>query len=138
MESWKRKLRMGMVGGGQGAFIGGVHRIAATLDQQVESSRAVSRSHTTTRKLTGRAALPRSGPLLSAPTRRWRRRKRSSPADKRIDFVSIVTPNDSHFPIARTFLNAGFHVVCDKPMTYTLAEAEELVQLVERTGLVFA
>ena len=59
-------------------------------------------------------------------------------ADKRIDFVSIVTPNVSHFPIANTFLNAGFHVVCDKPMTYSLAEAEELTQLVEKTGLVFA
>ena len=56
------------------------------------------------------------------------------PADKRIDFVSIVTPNVSHFPIAETFLDAGFHVVCDKPMTYSLDEAEELVKLVEKTG----
>src|SRR5215813_3264041 len=60
------------------------------------------------------------------------------PFDKRIDFVSIVTPNVSHFAIAKAFLNAGFHVVCDKPMTYSLAEAEELTRLVEKTGLIFA
>jgi predicted dehydrogenase len=59
------------------------------------------------------------------------------PSDKRIDFASIVTPNVSHFAIAKTFLNAGFHIACDKPMTYSLAEAEELTQLVEKTGLVF-
>jgi predicted dehydrogenase len=58
--------------------------------------------------------------------------------DRRIDFVSIVTPNVSHYPIARTFLEAGFHVVCDKPMTYSLEEASQLVTLVEKTGLVFA
>ena len=60
------------------------------------------------------------------------------PEDQRIDFVSIVTPNKSHFAIAKTFLDAGIHVVCDKPMTYTLAEAEDLVKLVEKSGLVFA
>jgi predicted dehydrogenase len=60
------------------------------------------------------------------------------PADRRIDFVSIVTPTVSHFPIARAFLNAGIHVVCDKPLTYTLDEARQLVALVEKSGLVFA
>ena len=60
------------------------------------------------------------------------------PADERIDFVSIVTPNISHFEIAKTFLDAGFHIVCDKPMTYSLDEAEALVKLVEDSGLVFA
>ena len=59
------------------------------------------------------------------------------PADERIDFVSIVTPNVSHYPIAKAFLDAGFHVVCDKPMTYTLEEAETLARQVEETGLVF-
>ena len=57
--------------------------------------------------------------------------------DERIDFVSIVTPNVSHFPVAKACLEAGFHVVCDKPMTYTLEEAQQLVQLVQKTGLVF-
>ena len=60
------------------------------------------------------------------------------PENERIDFVSIVTPNISHFEIAKTFLDAGFHVVCDKPMTYSLDEAEALVQCVEDSGLVFA
>jgi predicted dehydrogenase len=60
------------------------------------------------------------------------------PADRRIDFVSIVTPNVSHFAIARTFLKAGIHVVCDKPMTFTLDEARDLVKIVEQSGLVFA
>ena len=72
------------------------------------------------------------------PTKRWPPPKPGCPEGERIDFVSIVTPNVSHFPIARTFLEAGIHVVCDKPMTYTLDEAGELVRLVEQTGLVFA
>ena len=137
MESWKRKLRMGMVGGGQGAFIGGVHRMAATLDQQVELvAGCFSQSYENT-KLTGvqlyldPARCYRSYEVMAAEEAKL-------PSDKRIDFVSIVTPNVSHFPIAKTFLNAGFHVACDKPMTYGLAEAEELTQLVEKTGLVFA
>ena len=60
------------------------------------------------------------------------------PEDRRIDFVSIVTPNVSHFDISRAFLDAGIHVVCDKPMTYTLDEANRLVEMVEASGLVFA
>ena len=137
MESWKRKLRMGMVGGGQGAFIGGVHRIAATLDQQVELvAGCFSQSYENT-EVTG-------AQLYLDPARCYRSyevmaaEEAKRPSDKRIDFVSIVTPNVSHFAIAKTFLNAGFHVACDKPMTYGLAEAEELTQLVEKTGLVFA
>ncbi|MBV9532000.1 MAG: Gfo/Idh/MocA family oxidoreductase [Bradyrhizobium sp.] len=137
MESWKRKLRMGMVGGGQGAFIGGVHRMAATLDQQVELvAGCFSQSYENT-KVTG-------AQLYLDPARCYRTYEAMAaaeaklPSDKRIDFVSIVTPNVSHFPIAKTFLDAGFHVVCDKPMTYSLDEAEELTQLVEKTGLVFA
>lgn len=137
MESWKRKLRMGMVGGGQGAFIGGVHRMAAALDQQVELvAGCFSQDPANTRK-TG-------GELYLDPDRCYDTYKQMAdaeaklPGDKRIDFVSIVTPNVSHFPIAKEFLEAGFHVVCDKPMTYTLEEAKELAAIVEKTGLVFA
>lgn len=137
MKSWKRKLRMGMVGGGQGAFIGGVHRIAATLDQQVELvAGCFSRDAANTRK-TGEQ-------LYLDPARCYETYQEMAAAEaklplgKRIDFVSIVTPNVSHFPIAKTFLEAGFHVVCDKPMTYTLDEAKVLVGLVEESGLVFA
>ena len=137
MESWKRKLRMGMVGGGQGAFIGGVHRIVATLDQQIELvAGCFSRDPENTR-MTGEQ-------LYLDPARCYDTYQEMAVAeseraeDNRIDFVSIVTPNVSHFAIAKTFLDAGFHVVCDKPMTYTLHEAEELVKLVENSGRVFA
>ena len=137
MESWNRKLRMGMVGGGQGAFIGGVHRIAATLDQQIEVvAGCFSRDPENTR-ITG-------AELYLDPNRCYdsyaemAATEASLPENERIDFVSIVTPNISHFEIAKTFLEAGFHVVCDKPMTYTLDEAEALVKLVEDSGLIFA
>lgn len=137
MQSWRRKLRMGMVGGGPGAFIGGVHRIAATLDQQVELvAGCFSRDPENTR-VTGEQ-------LYLDPTRCYKTYEEMAvaearlPEEKRIDFVSIVTPNVSHFAIAKTFLEAGFHVVCDKPMTYTLNEAEQLVRLVEQSGRVFA
>jgi len=135
--AWKRKLRMGMVGGGQGAFIGGVHRVAATLDQQVELvSGCFSRDPENTRT-TGEQLYVKPGrcygtfeDMASAEAK--------LPEGERIDFVTIVTPNVSHFSIAQTFLKAGFHVVCDKPMTYSLDEAVQLAKLVEETGLVFA
>lgn len=137
MESWKRKLRMGMVGGGQGAFIGGVHRMAAALDQQIELvAGCFSRDPENTR-ITGRQ-------LYLHPARcydTWQQMAKAEarlPVDRRIDFVSIVTPNVSHFAIAREFLRRGFHVVCDKPMTYSLPEARQLVRLVEKSGRVFA
>jgi len=127
---------MGMVGGGQGAFIGGVHRIAAVMDQQIElAAGCFSRDFDNTR-LTGKQ-------LYLDPERCYKTysdmaaAEAKLPADQRIDFVSIVTPNNSHFPIAKAFLEAGFHVICDKPMTFTLDEAREMVSLVEKTGLVF-
>lgn len=137
MEPWKRKLRMGMVGGGEGAFIGAVHRIAAALDGQVELiAGCFSRDPDNTAR-TGRslyldpARCYASFELMAA-------REAALPPERRIDFVSIVTPNHVHFPVARTFLEAGFHVVCDKPMTYRVEEAVELVRLVGKTGRVFA
>ena len=137
MESWKRKLRMGMVGGGQGAFIGGVHRIAATLDQQIEVvAGCFSRDPENTR-VTG-AELYLNPDRCYDSYAEMAAAEATLPENERIDFVSIVTPNISHFEIAKTFLDAGFHVVCDKPMTYSLDEAEALVQLVEDSGLVFA
>ena len=137
MESWKRKLRMGMVGGGQGAFIGGVHRIAATLDQQIEVvAGCFSRDPENTR-VTG-AELYLNPDRCYDSYAEMAAAEATLPENERIDFVSIVTPNISHFEIAKTFLDAGFHVVCDKPMTYSLDEAEALVQRVEDSGLVFA
>ena len=137
MESWSRKLRMGMVGGGEGAFIGGVHRMAAALDQQVELvAGCFSRDAENTQR-TGRS-LYLNAARCYADYESMAAKEKALPADQRIDFVSIVTPNNLHFPIARTFLEVGFHVVCDKPVTYSVKEAEALVQIVERTGLVFA
>ena len=137
MESWKRKLRMGMVGGGPGAFIGAVHRLCAAMDGQIELvAGCFSQSYDKT-KQTGEQ-------LYLDPARCYASYEQMAasesklPADKRIDFVSIVTPNVSHFAIAEAFLNAGIHVVCDKPMTLTLEQAQQLVALVEKTKLVFA
>jgi predicted dehydrogenase len=137
MESWKRKLRMGMVGGGEGAFIGAVHRIVATLDQQVELvAGCFSRDPDNTQRTGQSLYLDAARCYLDYET--MAAKEKALPAGERIDFVSIVTPNHMHFPIAKKFLEAGFHVVCDKPMTYSVAEAQELVRLVEKTGLVFA
>jgi predicted dehydrogenase len=137
MESWKRKLRMGMVGGGQGAFIGGVHRMAAALDQQIELvAGSFSRDPANTRA-TG-AQLYLDPARCYDSYQEMAAQEAARPLGDRIDFVSIVTPNHLHFPIAKTFLEAGIHVVCDKPMTYSVAEAEALAKLVEQTGLVFA
>jgi len=137
MESWKRKLRMGMVGGGQGAFIGWVHRMAAALDQQVDFvAGCFSRDFENTKTTGAQLYLDPARCYQTYPEMAESEAKLAQ--DQRIDFVSIVTPNDSHFAIAKAFLEAGIHVVCDKPMTCTLDEAEKLVRLVEETGLVFA
>jgi predicted dehydrogenase len=137
MQSWKRKLRMGMVGGGEGSFIGAVHRLAASLDLQIELvAGCFSRDVANTRR-TGAQLYLDPARCYEAPAAMADAEARLPP-DRRIDFVSIVTPNVSHHAIAAIFLKAGFHVVCDKPMTFTLEEAKQLVELVERTGLVFA
>jgi predicted dehydrogenase len=129
-----RRLRLGMVGGGQGAFIGAVHRIAARLDDQFELV---------------------AGALSSDPARAKASAKELGIAEGRaydsfaemanaeaarpdgVEVVSIVTPNHMHAPVARSFLEAGMHVVCDKPLASSLAEAEELAALVKQTGKVF-
>src|SRR5579864_8475777 len=106
MESWKRKLRMGMVGGGEGAFIGAVHRMAAALDQQIELTAGCFSRDRENSLRTGRA-------LYLDPARCYgsyeemAAREARLPAGERIDFVSIVTPNHLHYPAAKTFLAAG-------------------------------
>ncbi|MDD1531422.1 oxidoreductase [Bradyrhizobium sp. WBOS7] len=129
-----RRIRLGMVGGGQGAFIGAVHRIAARIDDQFELV---------------------AGALSSDPIRAKTSAKELGIADGRaygsfeemaqaeaaradgIEAVAIVTPNHMHSPVAKAFLGAGIHVICDKPLTTTVAEAEELVALVRKTGRIF-
>jgi len=128
---------MGMIGGGQGAFIGGVHRMAAALDGQIELVAGVfSRDWNNTQKTARDLYLDSSRIYRTADEMAAAEAKRPRP--DRLDFVSIVTPNDAHFGPAKAFLEAGFHVVCDKPLTKTIEEAEALVTIVERTGCVFA
>ena len=130
-------LRMGMVGGGPGAFIGDVHRRAACLDGDVELvagafSASPSKSRRKGRELGLRRARTYDSYLDMVEL------ERALPEDQRIDFVSIVTPNHLHFPVATAFLEAGFHVVCDKPMTLDVPEARRLKQVVTRSRRVFA
>ena len=128
-----RRLRAGIVGGGMGSLIGGLHRIACELDSQAlvvagamssDAARAkesadawyLDRSYTSFQKMAETEAKHPQG----------------------IDFVIVATPNNMHFPVAKAFLEAGIHVVCDKPMTFTLEEAVELSAIVKKSGLLFA
>jgi predicted dehydrogenase len=137
MTGWKRKLRMGMVGGGQGAFIGAVHRIAATMDGQAELvAGCFSRDHDNTIQTGKRLYL--NPERCYATYEAMAAGEAALPESERIDFVAVVTPTVSHFDIVEKFLTSGFHVVCDKPMTYSVAEAEKLADLVKGDGLVLA
>ncbi|MBX3364816.1 MAG: Gfo/Idh/MocA family oxidoreductase [Phycisphaeraceae bacterium] len=132
----ERVLKMGMVGGGRGAFIGAVHRTAAMLDGGVIFA-AGCLSSTPERAIASGEEL---GLARSRNYPTWRAMlegELSLPREDRIDFVSIVTPNHVHYEVARAFAEAGIAVVCDKPMTTTSAEAESLVEVVRRSGVVF-
>lgn len=128
-------LTYGMIGGGQGAFIGAVHRMAIALDQQATLA-AGALSSTPEKSLASARALglppDRSYPTWQALLDAERHRP------DRLDFVSIVTPNDSHYAIARAFVDAGFNVILDKPMVHTSKQAADLAAAVERHGVVFA
>ena len=133
----KRKLRMGMVGGGPGAFIGGVHRAAARLDGKIELvCGAFSTKPENNKAMASELFLPEEKcynsyqEMFEAESR--------LPEGERMDFVAVTTPNSTHFPIAMAALEHGFHVICEKPMTFTLEEALALRDKVRETGLVFA
>lgn len=130
-----RRLRMGMIGGGPGSFIGPVHRIAAELDREIElvagvfsSDAARSRAAAEQYRIDPARAYDTLEAMLSAETAR----------DDGVDFVAIVTPNHNHSPSARAALAAGLPVICDKPLTATMAEAEALAAAVKAAGLPFA
>jgi predicted dehydrogenase len=131
-----RKLRMGMIGGGPGAFIGAVHRIAANIDGEIELVCGAFSSDPEKSKLAGEM-------LNLPPTRIYGsykemvRRETELPASERMDFVSIVTPNHVHFDPAKLALENGFHVVLDKPMTFDLAEAKKLQAIAKKGQLFF-
>ncbi len=131
-----KKVKMGMVGGGQGAFIGEVHRLAAALDGQVELVCGSFSSDFNNTKETGNK-LGISEDRLYASYNDMIIGEAKLPIDERMDFVSIVTPNHMHYPIAVAALEAGFHVISDKPATATSDEARKLDLLVEKTGLLF-
>jgi len=131
-----RKLKMGMIGGGPGAFIGAVHRIAANMDGEIELVCGAFSSDAEKSK--------QQGELLHLPQQRIygsykemiRREAELAPID-RMDFVSIVTPNHVHFEPSKLALENGFHVVLDKPMTFDLAEAKELKEIAAKSGKYF-
>jgi len=132
-----RKLRMGMVGGGRGAFIGTVHRMAARLDGEIDLVAGCFSSDAAKSKASG-ADFFLDPARVYASYEEMALSEAALPADQRIDFVSIVTRNNTHFAVAKAFLEAGIHVVCDKPLCFTLAEGRKLQALVKKTGLVFA
>ncbi|MEZ6134770.1 MAG: Gfo/Idh/MocA family oxidoreductase [Pirellulaceae bacterium] len=132
-----RKLKMGLVGGGQGSFIGKVHTIAACLDNRAEVVAGAFSSDPQRSK-------DSASDYNVSPSRAYGSyqemldKEKLLPEGERIDFVSVTTPNHTHFEIAKAAVEAGFHVVCDKPMTFDLAQAEELAQAVDRSPTVFA
>ena len=132
-----RKLRMGMVGGGRGAFIGAVHRMAANLDGKIELVAGCFSSDPEKSRLSGEDFFLNPARVYSSYAE-MAKAEAALPAGDRIDFVTIVARNDLHFPVAKAFLEAGIHVVCEKPMAFSLAEAKELKKIVDASGLVFA
>src|SRR5262245_31566356 len=131
-----RKLRMGLVGGGRGSFIGRVHSMAAVMDHQaalvagaLSADPAKSRDSAADYGIAPERAYGSYQEMVEG--------ERKLPEGERIDFVAVATPNNTHFEIARAFAEAGFNVMCDKPLTFELAEAEELAKVVQRTGVVF-
>lgn len=128
---------MGMVGGGRGAFIGAVHRMAARLDGEIDLVAGCFSSDPKKSRASGQD-LFLDPSRVYATYEEMAQKEAALPEDQRIDFVSIVTRNNTHFAVAKTFLEAGFHVVCDKPLCFTLAEGRKLREVVRRTGKVFA
>jgi predicted dehydrogenase len=133
-EKAEGPIRLGMVGGGQGAFIGAVHRIAARIDGEFQLVAGALSSDPARAKASG-------AELGLDPDRSYGSFQEMAKAEAKredgIEAVAIVTPNHMHFPPAKAFLEAGIHVICDKPLTSTLADAKKLAALVEKSGKVF-
>jgi len=132
-----RKLRMALVGGGQGSFIGRVHCTAAVLDNRAALVAGALSSDPERAKA--------SAPDYDIPAQRAYgsyqeliETERNLPEQERIDFLSVATPNHTHFAIAKAAVDAGFNVICDKPLTFDLDQAEQLAAAVEKSGVVFA
>jgi len=132
-----RKLRMGMIGGGRGAFIGSVHRMAAALDGKIELVAGCFSANPEKSKQSG-ADLFLDPSRVYATYQEMIAKEAAMPAEKRLDFVSIVTRNNTHVEIATALLQAGFHVICDKPVSFSLEQALELRETVKKSGKIFA
>jgi len=130
------KIRMGMVGGGEGAFIGAVHRMAAALDGEIELVCGAFSSQPERSRASG-AALDLPDSRVYDDYETMMKAEAALPEDVRMQFVAIVTPNNVHFPVAEAALQAGFHVLSDKPATLNLAEALALRDLLNETGLLY-
>ena len=131
-----RKLRMGLIGGGQGAFIGRVHATAAIMDNLAELVAGALSSNPEKAKASApdydikpERAYGSYQEMIDA--------EKKLPEGERVDFVSVATPNHTHFEIAKAFAEAGFNVMCDKPLTFDLAQAEQLAKVVKDSGVVF-
>ncbi len=131
-----RKIRMGMVGGGPGAFIGEVHRKAVGLDGNIELVAGAFDINPRKSKQMGKE-LNLDSKRVYNDYKIMIEKELALPEDQRIDFVAVTTPNNWHFPIARDFLEAGFHVMCEKPMTLSAKEALELKKVVKKSRKVF-
>lgn len=131
-----RKIKMGMVGGGRGAFIGAIHKIAAQMDGQIELVCGALSSNPEKAKASGRDWLLPEDRIYGSYQEMFASESKL-PVGEKMDFVSIVTPNNVHFPAAMAALDAGFHVVCDKPMTMNPAEAKKLENKVKDSKLLF-
>jgi predicted dehydrogenase len=134
-QKLNRRLRLGMVGGGRGAFIGAVHRIAARLDDRWELVAGALSSDPERAKASGQDLLLKPDRIYGDFNEMARRERRLKDG---IDAVAIVTPNHAHAAAARAFLKAGIHVICDKPLTTTRREADQLAKLARESGLIFA
>ena len=132
----KRKLRMGMIGGGLDGFIGAVHRKAANLDGEIELVCGAFSSSPEKSKATG-DALYLNPHRVYGSFQEMIKKEKNLPGDQRMDFVSIVTPNHLHFAPAKLALENGFHVIIDKPLAFNLVETKALKKLVDKTQLVF-
>jgi predicted dehydrogenase len=128
---------MGMVGGGRGAFIGAVHRMAANLDGKIELVAGCFSSDPEKSKLSGEDFFLDPARVYSSYAD-MAKAEAALPLGERIDFVTIVARNDLHYPVAKAFLEAGIHIICEKPLAFSLAEAKDLKKLVDASGLVFA
>ena len=132
-----RKLRYGMIGGGRGAFIGAIHRLAAQMDGQAELVSGAFSSDAARSKDSG-ADLFLNPARVYGSYAEMAAAESARPAGDRLDFIVIVTPNHQHFPPSKLFLEAGFNVVCDKPVTFDLKEAKALQKIVAKSGKIFA